>query len=304
MKAIIPPVDSEVLKQELNKDRFLRHTNNGNNVLYIIDHHTAPEVMREVGRLREETFRYAGGGTGKATDIDSYDTAEKPYQQLVVWNPEEEEILGGYRFYVCDDLPYDKEGNIKLATNGLFLFSEKFVKEYLPATIELGRSFVVPRYQSRNAGKKGIYALDNLWDGLGALLKRYPHTKYFFGKVTMYTNFDKLGRDLILYFLKTFFPDPDELVRPLEALPFYHAQDELAAYFTGEDLQENLRILSKTVRQRGEFVPPLINSYINLSPTMRSFGTALNTHFGDVEETGIMIKVADIYDKKKERHVQ
>ena len=302
-KDIIQPVDRELLEKELNKERIMRITNNGNNEIYVITHHDSPNVMLEVGRLREVSFRMAGGGTGKEADIDEYDTGEVPYKQLIVWCPEDKEIVGGYRYILGYDVPFDNKGIPKLATSGLMNYSEKFIKEFLPYTIELGRSFVQPNYQPSRESRKGIFSLDNLWDGLGALVVKHPEIKYFFGKVTMYDHFNPIARDLILYFMKTFFPDKDKLTVPKKPLAYKTDISGFDKIFTGEALDKNQKILMQRVREYGENVPPLINSYMSLSPTMRTFGTSWNEDFGGVEETGILITIADIYEAKKNRHI-
>ncbi len=303
MKKIIPAIDRNLLMLELTDNRFVRKTNFGDNKIYICTAQNSPNVMKEIGRLRELAFRKAGGGTGKELDVDSYDTAEIPYKQLIVWDNEDEEITGGYRFIDLNTVAKKERESMKLATQGLLNFSERFIKEYMPYTIELGRSFVQPNFQSANAGRKALFALDNLWDGLGALIKNNPNAKYFFGKVTMYTDFDKFARDLILYFMNLHFGDKENLVSPKKALPYHHDESELRKFFPTDDFNANKRILSKEVRARGENVPPLINAYMGLSSTMKCFGTSTNTNFGDVEETGILITIADIYEDKKKRHL-
>lgn len=304
MKPIIDSIPNHVLEQELTQDKFVRKTNFGNNDIYIITHHDSPNVMREIGRLREVTFRNAGGGTGKEADIDDYDIADFPYKQLIVWNSEDKEIVGGYRFLNLGKyLKFYENQNIKLATSKLFYLSENFKKNYLPHTIELGRSFVRPSYQSKNSGRKGLFALDNLWDGLGALVIQNPEIKYFFGKVTMYDHFNEQARNLILFFLKKFFPDKEELAYPHKALKITTPQEELENIFIGNTYKENYKILSLQVRKQKETIPPLINAYMNLSSTMRTFGTAINSSFGDVEETGMLIKIDDVYETKKKRHI-
>lgn len=300
---IIPPVDRELLKGELTRERFLRRTNNAENLIYVVNARNSPHLMQEIGRLRELSFRMAGGGTGKAVDIDQYDTAPVPYEQLIVWDPQAEEILGGYRFILCPRAEKGPDNTPRIATRGLFQFSETFINDYLPYTIELGRSFVQPAYQPSRDNRKSIYSLDNLWDGLGALIIDHPDVKYFFGKVTMYVSYNSKARDLILFFLNRFFPDPDQLVVPIEPLPYHTPVSELEEVFTGHTVEENLKILSQQVRGLKENIPPLINSYMGLSPTMKTFGTALNHHFGGVEETGILVTINDIFPWKKERHV-
>jgi hypothetical protein len=300
MQDIIAPVDRSLLKEELSEEKFLRHTNYGQNELYIITHHDSPHAMREIGRLREVTFRTAGGGTGKELDMDKFDVSDDPYQQLISWDPEEEEILGGYRFKVCGAQTRSEN----LATYKLFHFSPEFNRQYLPYTIELGRSFIQPSFQSTGSGRKTLYALDNLWDGLGALVVMNPGHRHFFGKVTMYPHFNRKARDLILYFLHREFDDARKLVHPKEPEKLTTDEQEMERLFEGNSFEQNVRILSQEVRRQGENIPPLINAYMNLSRTMKIFGTALNRSFGNVEETGIMITIPDIYPKKKKRHIE
>lgn len=299
---IIPPIDRDLLKSELTADKLVRNTNKLNNEVYILNHHNSPNVMREIGRLRELTFTLAGGGTGQEIDIDSRDTAENCYQQLIVYSPEDEDIIGGYRFFDCAK-SIDPEQQ-ELSTAHYFNFSEKFVNEYLPYSIELGRSWVNPAFQPSNNPRKGLFALDNLWDGLGGIVVKNPHMKYFFGKVTMYTSYNEEAKRAVLGFMKTFFPDHEKLAWPINPIYTSVEQHEIVELIKGLDFKEGLKVLQKYCREREENVPPLINNYMQLSPTMKSFGTAPNKDFGGVEETGILISLADIYDFKKERHLQ
>lgn len=303
MEEIIAPISKELLKSELTEDKRLRHTNKSNNDIYIVTAHNAPNVMKEIGRLREIAFRAGGGGTGLSMDIDEYDIMENPYRQLIVWNPESEEIIGGYRYLLGTDVRMDEHGHPILATAHMFNFSQEFLTDYLPQTIELGRSFVTLEYQSTRSDAKGIFALDNLWDGLGALTVLKPDVKYFFGKMTMYPSFNRRGRDMILYFLKKHFGDKDKLVTPAEPLLLETDEKELGALFCEEGFKEDYRILNREVRNLGCNIPPLVNAYMSLSPTMRVFGTAINDEFGDVEETGILIAVNEILEEKRIRHM-
>ncbi len=304
MEDIIAPIDREVLKAELTPERRLRTTNKSHNEIYIINWKNAPNVLKEIGRLREIAFRAAGGGTGKSLDLDEYDLMENPYQQLVVWDPEAEEILGGYRYILGDEVEFDSEGKPILATAHMFDFSPKFLKEYLPTTIELGRSFVTLEYQSSRAGAKGLFALDNLWDGLGALTVVKPNVKYFFGKMTMYPSYHRLGRDMILYFLKKHFSDKDGLITPTHPLKIETDENLLKQLFPYNTFKEDYKVLNTEVRKLGYNIPPLVNAYMSLSPTMRMFGTAINYGFGDVEETGILIAVDEILEEKRVRHIE
>lgn len=304
MEEIIPPVDKELIKSELTEEKRLRMTNKSNNQIYIITHHDSPNIMKEIGRLREIAFRAGGGGTGLPLDIDEFDTMEDPYKQLIVWNPEAEEILGGYRYICGTDVKFDENGHPILATSHMFHFSEDFIKNYLPVTIELGRSFVTLEYQSSRAGSKGLFALDNLWDGLGALTVIMPQVKYFFGKVTMYPSYHPQGRDMILYFLKKHFEDKDNLLYPVRPLKLESDEKELEKLFDKDSFKENYKVLNGEIRKLGYNIPPLVNAYMSLSPTMRMFGTAINYGFGDVEETGILIAVDEILEEKRMRHIQ
>ncbi|WP_106831646.1 GNAT family N-acetyltransferase [Parabacteroides pacaensis] len=304
MQDIIKPIDRSLLKAELTKDKLLRKTNKSNNEIYIITAHEAPNVMQEIGRLREIAFRYYGGGTGKPVDIDEFDTMQDAYRQLIVWNPEDEQILGGYRFLCGTDVKLDPIGKPILATSHLFNFSEKFVKDILPFTVELGRSFVALEYQSTRAGSKGLFVLDNLWDGLGALSVIDPSLKYYFGKVTMYNTYNPEARNMILYFLQLHFPDPDQLVTPIFPLQTNTNMEKMKSLFPYDSFRENYKILNQEVRKFGINVPPLVNAYMSLSPKMRVFGTAINDEFGDVEETGILIAINEILEEKKKRHIE
>ncbi len=304
MKEIVTPLPKDKIIAELTPEKLLRKTNKGGNDIYIITYHDSPAIMHEIGRLREITFRDAGGGTGKEMDIDAYDTSDNPYKQLIVWDPDSQEILGGYRYILGTDAPKDENGEVLLATSRLFHFSQRFIDEFLPNTLELGRSFVQPAYQSSKAGAKALFALDNLWDGLGALTVDHPEIKYFFGKVTMYSHFHNEARNLIQYFFRKYFRDKENLIYPKAPVEFDFDEEEMKTVFNGANYNEDYKILVQSVRQYGENVPPLINAYMNLSPSMKTFGTVNNEKFGNVLETGIIVTIDDIYGVKRDRHIE
>ena len=304
MEDIIAPIDRELLKAELTPEKRLRSTNKSQNDIYIVTAHDSPNVMREIGRLREIAFRYYGGGTGFAMDIDEFDTMEDAYKQLIVWSPEEEQILGGYRFLCGSDVRFGEDGKPILATSHLFNFSDRFLKDILPYTVELGRSFVSLDYQSTRSQVKGLFVLDNLWDGLGALTVIDPSLQYFFGKMTMYNTYNQEARDLILYFLAQHFPDPDNLITPIHPLEINIDEEKMKNLFPHDSFKKNYKILNQEVRKFGIDVPPLVNAYMSLSPKMRFFGTAINHEFGEVEETGILIAINEILVEKKKRHIE
>lgn len=303
---VIPPVDKNLIKEELTSDIFFRKTNYGGREIYVTTAHKSPNIMREIGRLREISFGAQGGGSGTECDIDQYDIAPEPhcYKQLFVWDPVDEEIVGGYRFIVGKDVFMQANGELLSATADLFNFSEPFMKEYWPYTMELGRSFVRPDYQPAASLRKGMYSLDNLWDGLGGLAQTMAgEIKYWFGKITMYPSMDKTARDYILYFYKKHFPDNEGLVWPRETINIETDYNELVNMFNGKNYKEDYQTLLHRVREKGETVPPLVNAYMNLSSTMKSFGTSINKHFSDVEETGILVTIGDIYEEKRKRYM-
>ena len=305
MQDIIQPIDRTLLRAELTKDKKLRRTNKSDNEIYIVTAHDSPHVMQEIGRLREIAFRFYGGGTGCPVDIDEFDTMEDAYRQLIVWSPEDEQILGGYRFLCGSDVKFDQAGKPILATSRLFNFSEKFNKEYLPYTVELGRSFVTLEYQSTRSGSaKGLFVLDNLWDGLGALSVVDPSLQYYFGKVTMYNTYNPEARNMILYFLNMHFPDQEKLITPVYPLETGTDLEMMQALFKYDNFKDNYKVLNQEVRKFGINVPPLVNAYMSLSPKMRVFGTAINHEFGEVEETGILIAIKEILEDKKKRHIE
>jgi hypothetical protein len=304
MQAIIDAIDRDLIEKELTPDKFVKLTNSGNNEIYIVSYHNAPNVTREIGRLREITFRDAGGGTGLDCDLDEFDIDEEnPFQQLFVWDPREKEIIGGYRFIHGKTLKRKADGHINTPTSELFQLSERFISEFLPNTIELGRSFVQPLYQPTVNLRRGMYALDNIWNGLGAILNLNPDVKYYFGKITMYPHYNIEARDMILYFLEKYFGDKNNLVYPFEPLALTTPESVLSEIFIGGSYEKDYKILVQNVRQRFENIPPLVNAYMNLSSTMLYFGTSLNPGFGEVEESGILVTLDDVYDIKKDRHL-
>jgi hypothetical protein len=300
---IIPPVDISLIEAELTPERFLRATNRAGNHIYVVDAFNSPNVMREIGRLREISFRSGGGGTGKDCDIDEFDLMDPPCRQLLVWNPEAREIIGAYRYILGSDIKVLPDGSPRIATAHMFRFSDHFMGQMLPHTIELGRSWIRPEYQSTRAGSRAIYALDNLWDGLGALTVLHPEVKYLFGKMTMYPSYDRDCRNLLLHFLHLYFPDPDGIICPIEPLAGTRSDEAEKGFFVGGNFREDYRRLNAFVRAKGINIPPLVNAYMGLSPSMRILGTAINHEFGEVEETGLLITIADIFDEKKNRHV-
>lgn len=303
MKNIIAPIERSRLQGELTNDKFVGFTNKGKNEIYIFDYLDSPDLMLEVARLREESFRLAGGGTGNQLDIDIYDMQPKPYKQLIVWNPDDKEIIGGYRFALANDVSLKGSKLSNLVINTHFELSKRFIRNYLPYSIELGRAFVQPRYQLRQSGNKSLFALDNLWDGLGILIVKYPKIRFFYGKVTLYNNFSSTAKELLLDFLHSHFED-FSIMKPKNRILLTTDKDGTSKRFGIQSFEEEFKTLNSQFRNMGITIPPLINSYIGLSPTLKVFGAYHDNSFGNVDEVGIMITIADIYPNKVERHVR
>jgi hypothetical protein len=305
MKPIIPPIDREILKKELTGDKFLRPTNKAHNEIYVITAHNSPNVMLEIGRLRELSFRSGGGGTGEELDTDEFDYMEKPYFQLIVWDPTGEEIIGGYRYLPGIDVDFDSEGQPKFVMAHLFTFTEKFIKDYLPYTIELGRAFVQPDYQTSKMGTKSLFALDNLWDGLGALVHTVKNTRYFIGKVTIYEHYPLIARELIYEYMHLYFPDPDSMISPKNPIHVSEKTNQRAKeIFIHNDISTDYKALQKAIRVEGETIPSMFSAYIGLTHTMRFFGSIYDPDFGSVYETGIMITMKDLLEAKRKRYIE
>lgn len=306
IQPIIEAVDVALIEKELTDEVFLRKTNKAGNEVYVVTAHNAPNTMREIGRLREISFRLGGGGSGNELDIDEFDTMEYPYHQLIVWNPDDREIIGGYRFMHGKSVTFDPTtGEPNMPINHIFNLTNKFIKDYLPYTIEMGRAFVQPKYQSIQGGKKSLYALDNLWDGIGAVVANIPDLKYLIGKVTIYSTTEINARKAMIYFLDYYFADKEDLIIPRER-QIINAEDLIwiKDIITGEGYKEDFKRLNKFVRGQGECIPPLIHAYLDLSATLKTFGTVFDPDFGDIYDTGMMITLADIYEIKRERYIQ
>lgn len=298
MEPVIAPVERQLLLDELASIEKVRDTRRGGNEIYIFTADQCPNLMREVGRLREESFRAAGGGSGKEIDIDECDTSPLGYSQLIAWDPEAQEIVGAYRFIKCS-----RPNLLTLSTEHYFRFSPIFRKLFLPRTIELGRAFVQPGYQ-KQGNVKSIFALDNLWDGLGALIALNPRVRYLFGKVTMYSTYNVEARNTLFYFLHKYFPDKDKLIKGRNPLKTNIGDKKYEQMFNGGSYENDYRILIEQIRTHKEAIPPLINAYMNLSSTMRVFDTVPNAELGGVFETGILINVRDIFPEKLERYTK
>lgn len=301
---IIDPIPAEVLKKELNADTFLRTTNRGNNEIYIVNNENSPNVLREIGRLREVAFRAVGGGSGKECDLDHFDLEDKACFQLVVWNPENEEIIGGYRFTRWKMASFHENGQPFVNTEHLFDFSQKFIDEYFPHCVEMARAFIQPKYQSAAMGRKALFALDNLWDGIGGIVATDPSVKYLAGKVTIYSSSPEMSRKAMIWYLDHYLGDREGLLTSKRPETWTKEDDAFfCAMFEGQDYKEGYITLNNYVKSLNDTIPPLIHSYIGLSETMKTFGTTFDPDFGDCYDTAMMITIDDIYQAKKDRYI-
>jgi len=298
MKEIIPPVETALLMSEL-EGHLLRPSNKADNLIYDITAHECPNVMREIARLREISYRDGGGATGNEMDIDEMDTMLKPYHQLIVWDPEHQQIIGGYRYLIGTDAEI-RDGQPFITSAHLFHYSERFIRDFLPHTIEFGRAFVQPMYQKREMGVKALFALDNIWDGIGAVLVNHPEVWYMIGKVTIYPDYNVTARELIYAYLRQYHLGEEGLFEPYH--PFISAPMETTP-FVGDDKQENYHILQRAVREQGTVIPPMFSAYLNLTNDLLFFGNAINDELANVYETGIMVDVRTVYQEKIDRYL-
>ncbi len=305
MEPIIDPIPVELLRQELNEKTFLRKTNKAGNEVYVVNCCNAPNVLREVGRLREITFRAVGSGSGTACDIDHFDIEDKACYQLIVWNPDAEEIIGGYRFTRLKDASFREDGQPYINSAKLFKFTQEFVDRYFPYSLEMARAWVQPKYQTREMGLKSLFALDNIWDGIGGLIAQDPSIKYLMGKVSMFATSPRPSLEAMIYFLEKFCGDKENLVQGINPeVVSEERKAELDQLFCGDTLADNYKILNNYVTGLGDKIPPLIHLYLNLSSSMTTFGTVMDPNFGEEFDTEMIICVDDIYFEKYQRYIQ
>jgi len=297
MEQIIPPVETSLLLQEL-EGHLLRPSNKADNLIYDITAHECPNVMREIARLREISYRDGGGATGKEMDIDEMDTMEKPYHQLIVWDPQHQQIVGGYRYLFGSEAEI-RNGQPHITSAHLFRYSERFIQEYLPYSIEFGRAFVQPVYQTREMGVKALFALDNIWDGIGALVHNNPQLRWMFGKVTIYPTYNATARELIYAYLNRYHRGDSGLIAPYIQEPLLPVETP----FEGDDAQANFHILQHAVREQGTVIPPMFTAYLNITNELQFFGNAINDELANVYESGIMVDLTRVYPEKKERYI-
>lgn len=294
---VINPVPREIILEELCKTNFIRTSNRGSFNIHTFNSKDSPLLMEEVGRLREITFRNIGGGTGEKFDIDEFDDK---FEQIILWDSINEEIVGGYRIQLMKTLfesSEDKENFSPLAT--YFNLSPRFMKKYLPYSVELGRAFIQPMYQ------RSVFALESLFNGLGLWISKQndgfvswknPAT-FLVGKITLYPKFGNL--DPIYHFIdKYFLAKKPDLIKPKGKYGVVRPYEKLSPDVIFEDdFKKDFNMIVKRFN-----APILIGQYGKLSPSMQCFGTIENSDFGDTEETAMMIKIPNIFVEYLKRY--
>lgn len=301
MEKIIDPIKKDKLIAELKSCRFIKRTTKRGNEIYSFTYRDAPSIMYEVARLRETAFRLIGCGSGNLIDLDNYDLEPASYRQLIVWNPRDKEIIGGYRYAAGKDYLLRTE---LLSMSHYYRFSKKFISDYLPYSIELGRAWVNPLYQPSATDSRSIFALDNLWEGIGAVVAENSDVRYLIGKVTIPGTYNPTARILITWFMSHYYGDRSNLVFPHKPINPPKVLNIGGQRITGCDIGNDFKIISNFIKTLGVFVPPLISAYLRLATNMISFGSTLNPELENSYETGIMIDINDIYPEKQARYIQ
>jgi len=301
MENILEPVTREKLIKDLNHCKLIRNTLRKNNEVYSFTFQEAPSLMIEVARLREKAYRSIGCGSGKSVDIDQFDKGPDAYRQLIVWNPKDREIIGGYRYAIGKN--YLQQTH-QLSMSHYFRFSKKFVSEYLPQSIELGRAWVNPLYQPSANESRSIFALDNLWEGIGAVIAENKEVQFLYGKVTIPESYHQIARILLTWFMNHYLRDTDHLLFPRTPVDSPTVLSIGGIEIVGSNPEQDFRIISNYIKSLGTVVPPLINAYMKLASKIVAFGTAVNPELDHAFETGILIDVKDIFPEKYSRYVQ
>jgi len=291
---IILPVNRKKIKKELQLAKILGSTIDGKKIL-LTDFAGSPEVVKEIARLRELTFRKVGEGTGKKLDIDEYD---KHYKHLVLWDEDELEIVGAYRIGICGEIlkSYGTQG---LYTSSLFNFSGEFVKKYLPDAIELGRSFIQKKYWNTNA-------LDYLWQGIGAFLKFNSNTKYMIGPVSISNHYPDEAKQMLIYFYKKWFDNPNNLVKAKS--PFTISSKNLVeciSLLNSNERKEDFRKLKVLIKNYGFTVPPLYKHYTDLCEPggVQFLDFGIDKDFENCIDGFIVVEIDKIKEAKKSRYI-
>ncbi|TLP41099.1 GNAT family N-acyltransferase [Arcobacter arenosus] len=291
-KAIAHPQKKDQLIKELKKSQLIGETKDGKKI-YLYDYEDDSIVLKELGRLRELSFRKVGEGINKKRDTDKYDIY---YQHIILWDENDLEIVGSYRIGNGDFI--NKNIGIKgFYSNSLFKYNKRFDK-YLNDSIELGRSFVQPKYW-------GTRALDYLWYGIGAYLRANPQIKYMFGPVSISGTFPSSAKDMMIFYYSHYFSNDKELVE--SKLPYQyssHIQD-LKDMFVLDDKKEDFKRLKSTLSNMGVAVPTLFKQYADICEDggVKFLGFNVDTDFSDCVDGFILVDVEQIKPSARKRYI-
>ena len=293
-RCIAKPENRQSIKEELNAADHLGETNDGKTI-YLCEYKKESSVMKEISRLREFTFRKVEEGTGKKRDLDEFD---EYYKHIVLWDDEKLEIVGSYRIGESDFIN-EYFGKVGFYSNSLFNFNEKF-EPYLTNSIELGRSFVQPRYW-------GSRALDYLWQGIGAYLYKNPHIRYMFGPVSLSSSIPKGAQNLIIYYYSKYYSAHTSLISPISPFVLTKSEkDELDDIFTKEDEKENFLVLKEQLQCYNATVPTLYKQYTELCEEggISFMGYNIDEKFNNCLDSFILVDIEKVKEKKRKRYIK
>ncbi len=292
-KNIVHPTDKKLILNDINAAEVLGETDDKIKIL-LVRFEAAPALMREIGRLRELTFRKVGEGTGRKIDLDEFDAY---YLHIVLWDPKALEVVGAYRLAAGDEV-YAKRGTSGFYTSTLFRYTEEFEK-YLPEALELGRSFVQPAYWNSQA-------LDYLWHGIGAFLAARPQYNYLFGPVSVSASYSAEARELLVYFYRKWFGAENSPVRAKHRFSFHKgAEAKIANVLQSADYKQAFKELKQNLKHYGYAVPTLYKQYTELCDEggVNFFDFGIDKDFNDSLDGFIFLKIAGIKEAKLERYV-
>lgn len=292
-QCIAHPESRQDIKQELKLGERIGTTSDDKHI-YLIEYDKAPTLLSEIGRLREYSFRKVGEGSGQHRDIDSYD---EYYQHLVLWDDDALEVVGAYRIGECNWI-LSWQGREGLYMNELCKIDEE-ADEYLEHAIELGRSFVQPKYW-------GTRALDYLWQGIGAYLSHNPQVKYMYGPVSISATYPQHAQEALVYFYDHYFGSDASSIHA--KAPYRLSQltrDELSELFKGNDYSNDFRTLKSYLREFNVTVPTLFKQYSELCEEggIQFMDFGIDAEFNDCIDGYILVEIAKIKASKRERYI-
>jgi len=291
-KTIAHPQNRQSIKHELRDSELLGETGDGKKI-YLFDFRKDSAVMHELGRLREIAFRCVGEGTGAKKDIDHFD---QYYRHIILWDDDELEIVGAYRLAEADKL--QERPDQKLYSSELFQYSQE-MQYYFGQGIELGRSFVQPKYWGKRS-------LDYLWYGIGAYLRKHPEIRYMFGPVSLSNNYPKAAKDLLVWFYSHYFPDKAHLARSLSPYTIDRDTDEhMHSLFSGDDYKADFSLLKEQLEFMGVSVPTLYKQYSELCTEggVRFLDFGVDPDFNYCIDGLVLVDIGFVKEKKYKRYI-